>query len=123
MVLTNVNPQITTTTERYDTDSSDEDKEDDDASEKNDHNDITHISKKQLRDMVLAAAKTALEMNKRSTRKVQRGNGAKRTKMAALQREREADKGWERQIFCVSSLRLEVASAHGQATGLCSQSV
>ncbi len=99
-------------TERYEPDSSDGDKEDDDDSTEDDRNDITHISKKQLRDMILAAAKTALEMNKRSTRKVQRGNKAKRTKMTALQKEKEADEGWERQIFCVSSLCLKVTSAH-----------
>ena len=116
------NHQTTTTTERYDSDSSDEDKGDDDAndnsSEDDDHNDITHISKKELRDMVLAAAKTALSMSKRSTRKVHRGNEAKRTKKTTLQKEREKDAGWERQIFCVSSLGFEVTSTNYQATGL-----
>ena len=53
--------------------------------------------------MLLAAAKTALEMSKRSTRKVQRGNEAMRTKKTALQEEKDMDAGWERQIFCVSS--------------------
>jgi hypothetical protein len=117
--------QTTTTTERYDSDSSDDDKGDDDKgdddandSEEDDHNGITHISKKELRDMVLAAAKTALEMSKRSTRKVQRGNEAKRTKRAALQKEIETDEGWERRIFCVSSLAFEVTSANDQPTEL-----
>jgi len=91
-------------TERYDSDSSDEDKGDDDAndnsSEEDDHNDITHISKKELRDMVLAAAKTVLSMSKQSTRKVHCGNEAKRTKKTTLQKEREKDAGWEQQIFC-----------------------
>ena len=65
--------QAAATIERYDYGSSDEDMEEDNAdSSEDDHND--HISKKELRDMVLAAAKTALEMNKRSTRMVQRGN-------------------------------------------------
>jgi hypothetical protein len=86
---------------------SDEDKGNEDAndnSEEDDHNDIAHISKKELRDMVLAAARTALSMSKQSTRKVQRGNEAKTTKRTALQKEREMDKGWERRMFCVSSL-------------------
>jgi hypothetical protein len=104
-----------------DSDSSDEDKGDDDAnnsegSEEDEEGDITHISKKELRDMVLAAAKTALSMNKRSTRKVQRGNEAKRTKRTALQKEREKDEGWERRMFCVSPLGFEVASTNDQAT-------
>jgi hypothetical protein len=80
----------------------------------------TMRSKKELRDMILAAAKTALEMSKRSTRKVQHGNEAKRTKRTALQKEKEADEGWEQQIFCVSSLGFEITSAHDQATELCS---
>ena len=68
--------------------------------------------------MVLAAAKTALSMSKRSTRKVQRGNEAKRTKRTALQEERETDEGWERRMFCVSSLGFGVTSANDQATEL-----
>jgi len=113
--------QTTTTAERYYPDSSDKDKADDsanDSSEEGDHNDITHISRKELRVMLLAAAKMALEMGKRSTRKVQPGNEAKRTKRTALQKEREADEGWERLIFCVSSLGFKVTSTHDQATGL-----
>jgi hypothetical protein len=119
VILTRKIPQ-TTTTERYDSDSPDEDEGDDDANDnrEGDHDDIAHISKKELRDMILAAAKTALEMSKRSTRKVQRGNEAKRTKRTALQKEKEADEGWERQIFCVSSLGFEITSAHDQATEL-----
>lgn len=60
--------------------------------------------------MVLAAAKTALSMNKRTTRKVQRGNEAKTTKRTALQKEKDMDKGWERRLFCVSSLDFQVTS-------------
>ena len=64
--------------------------------------------------MVLAAAKTALEMNKRSTRKVHRGNEAKMAKETALQKEKETDTRWERQIFCVSSLCFNLTSANDQ---------
>ena len=116
------------TTERYDSDSSDfdEDKgnksEDDDASE-GDHNDIAHISKKELRDLVLAAAKTALSMSKRTTRKVQRGNEAKTTKRTALQKEKDMDKGWERRMFCVSNLEFQITSTNDQATEICSRTV
>ena len=59
-----------TMAEGYDSDSFDSEEnkgdksKDDDASKKDDHNDIAHISKKELRDMVLAASKTALSMSK-----------------------------------------------------------
>lgn len=103
--------QTTTSTEAHDIDGSDSDDdkgsdEVNDSSDDDDHNDIAHISKKELRDMVLAAAKTALSMSKRTTRKVQRGNEAKTTKRTALQKEKDMDKGWERRLFCVSSLDL-----------------
>jgi hypothetical protein len=60
--------------------------------------------------MVLAAAKMALLMSKRLTTKAQRGNEAKRKKRTALQEEKEIDEGWERRIFCVSSLGFKVTS-------------
>ena len=124
MFLTKEIYQTTTTTEGYNSDSSDEDKGDDDAIDesKDDHSDIAHISKKELRDMVLAAAKTALSMSKRTTRKVQRGNEAKTTKKTALQKERDMDKGWERRLFCVSSLNFQVTS-NDQATEIRSRCV
>jgi hypothetical protein len=111
--------QTTTTTEGYDSDSSDEDEDEGNKSE-DDANDIAHISKKELRDMVLAAAKTALSMSKRTTRKVQRGNEAKTTKRTALQKEKDMDKGWERRLFCVSSLDFQIKSINDQATEICS---
>ena len=91
---------MTKTTEGYGSDSSDKDKdkENEDAnnnSEEEDHNDIAHISKKELRDIALAAAKTALLMSKQTTRKIQCGNKAKMTNRTALQKEREMDEGWE----------------------------
>ena len=106
-------------TEGYDSNSDNSDEhedkgnkgeDDDDASEDDDANDIAHISKKELRDMVLAAAKTALSMSKRTTRKVQRGNEAKTTKRTALRKEKDMDKAWERQLFCVSPLALQERS-------------
>ena len=78
-------------------------------------NDIVHISKKELRDMVLAAAKTALSMSKRMTRKVQRGNEAKTKKRTALRKEKDMDKGWERRLFCVSSLDSQTTSTNDLA--------
>jgi hypothetical protein len=68
--------------------------------------------------MALAAAKTALSMSKRKTRKVQRGNEAKTAKRTALQKETEMDKNWERRMFCVSSLDFQVTSTNYQATEL-----
>ena len=111
--------QTTTTTEGYDSDSSDEDEEKGSKSEEDDEdddNDIAHISKKELRDMVLAAAKTALSMSKRTTRKVQRGNEAKTKKRTALRKEKDMDEGWERRLFCVSSLDFQTTSTNDQAT-------
>ena len=114
MILTKKTYQ---TTEGYSSDSSDSNEDsdkgdnDNDNSEEDDDNDIAHISKKVLKDIALAAAKTALLMSKRTTRKVQRGNEAKAMKRTALQKEKEMDKGWERRIFCVSSSDFQVTSA------------
>ena len=111
----------TTTTEAHESDNdSDEDNESEEDTSEGDQNDIAHISKKELRDMVLAAAKTALSMSKRTTRKVQRGNEAKTKKRTALQKEKDQDKGWEQRLFCVSILDFQIASTNDQATEICS---
>jgi hypothetical protein len=107
----------TTTTKKFDSDNSDDsdsdfEKGDDDANTSEDGHDVINMSRKELRDMVLAAAKTALSMSKRTTRKVQRGNEAKTTKRTALRKEKDEDKSWERRLFCVSSLDYQVTSTN-----------